>query len=149
TFSENGNTRVLALRSLARRHDDSSERLPKTHWVKRVSDHTDLKALRGIQGNISALLNSRWDINAASLQSKKKIVPVGLGRNDNGGIPHFQCNADELCCAIEQLSIISVKPYLVVRGSLFAYQFLICRSGTRQTRTDKLLPLQDRFYGRQ
>lgn len=49
-----------------------------------------------------------------------------LGRNNDRGIPGPESNANELRHIINKLSIVGVKPYLVVAGDLY----ILCGEGT-------------------
>src|SRR3974390_1643564 len=74
-LSEKRDARMLPRRSLSRCHNEITQKFQKSNWIRQVVDHECRERFGGIQRDISALLNSRSDIQAVGLQSWKKAVP--------------------------------------------------------------------------
>lgn len=94
-FAENGDTGVLPRCCLPRFHYEIAYRFQKSDWIRYPINYEHREGVGGIQWDISALLNSRIDIQAFCLQLQTQVLPVRFGRDDDGCIPSAESRCNE------------------------------------------------------
>src|ERR1700751_837079 len=68
TFSDKCDSGLLSLRCLGRCHNEITQKFQKTNWIRCVIEHQCRERVSSIQRDISALFNSRTDVQAVCLQ---------------------------------------------------------------------------------
>jgi len=108
-FSARRNAGTLSLRNLGGIQNEIASDFQESIWIKHAVDHKCRDCFGGIQRYVSPLLNSATNIQATGLQSRKKAVPVGLGRDNNHRIPGLKSGPDELSGVIEKTCNIRIE----------------------------------------
>src|SRR4029077_1030940 len=90
------NCNSASFRSLGRCRDEIAQEVQKSYWIREVVHHEARQGLGSIQQDVPPLLNSDSNIHAMCLQSRRKAVPVCLGRDNYSRIPGPESIAHEL-----------------------------------------------------
>src|SRR6266576_2783739 len=125
-LSADGNAGMLSFRSLGSTQNEIASDFGKPNRVGLVVNHECRERVGSIQRDVPALLNRGTNIQAVSLQSRKKPVSVRLGRENNHCIPGLQSGADELTEGFQKTGIIRIEPCLVAAGDLYGLRLQRC-----------------------